>query len=120
MSVGSQSRSLDISHCDYSVQGKQKNETVLSISGGTFDCRVLLIQRRIRGTLNSPSGSCSAMCLFDCPHSFDKMLDITEDVVQVPIARIPTEIVDQDFANTSASAFVSTHAHKVLTDVSLL
>ena len=48
------------------------------------------------------------------------MLDITKDVVQVSIARIPMEIVDQDFANTSASAFVSTHAHKVLTDVSLL
>ena len=49
------------------------------------------------------------------------MLDITKDVVQVSIARIPMEIWwEQDFANTSASAFVSTLADKVLTDVSLL
>ena len=48
------------------------------------------------------------------------MLDITKDVVQVSIARIPMKMVEQDFANTSASAFVSTLAHKVLTDVSLL
>ena len=37
------------------------------------------------------------MCLFDCPHSFDKLLDITQDVVQVSIARIPMEIVGTGF-----------------------
>ena len=37
------------------------------------------------------------MCLFDCPHSFDKMLDIAKDVVPVSIARIPMEIVGTGF-----------------------
>ena len=55
------------------------------------------------------------MCLFD--HSFDDMLDITKDVVQVPIARILMGIVG---TGCREHAFVSTFAHKVLTDVGVI